>query len=222
MARVLGRSGAPAVVTAPNLLQVSKDEVAANSASARKMVGRTAEALNKLRQAAQEEGYREGYEAGFEAGRLEGLAQVEAEHRVAIENFVSDLQAKVDEIGQAAERWVLDAEKDLAQLAALIAAKIVAQELKTDPEVICSIAKEAVAQYAHSSSIRVMVSPSDIRALEARKEQLLAASSQLRNVEVVSDPTIAGGCIVESEGGFIDSTIDTRLECILDSIREAA
>lgn len=222
MRRSISRSGQASVVSAPTLLQVSKEEVAANSASARKMVGRTAEALNKLRESAKKEGYEVGYQAGFEAGRKEGLDAIEAEYRASIQEFAHLLQDKADQVVFAAQQWTFAAEQDLAELAVLIAARIVAREIRLDTEVVNAIAHEAVAEFAHSTSIRIRMNPFDLPALQARRDELLAVSRQLRQIEIVGDEAVAGGCIVESDGGVVDATLETRLKCVLDSIREAA
>ena len=39
----------------------------------------------------------------------------------------------------------------------------------------------------------------------------MTIASSLRNVEFVADPTVTAGCVIETDGGVVDATVDTKL-----------
>lgn len=204
------------------LFTLTKDEVDANVATAKKFVGRTAEALHRLQSEAVSAGQVQGYEDGFQQGRLDGIAAIEAELRAATNDFISTLQAKSDQVFFAVRQWLEHSENELSELSVAVAAKVLAQEIQLPHDTVTELAKQAIADLLHAERIRIRLNPFDAPALRARKEEILQCARQLREVEIVEDPTIEGGCIIESDAGLIDATIRTKLNNILDTFREAA
>ncbi len=74
----------------------------------------------------------------------------------------------------------------------------------------------------HSRHARIRLNPFDGAILQNHRTELLAASGSLRDIELVDDPTIVGGCVIETEGGLVDATTETRLELLSTTLEEAA
>lgn len=185
----------------------------------------------------------EGFEAGFDAGHAEALAALEAER----EALRTVLQASLEELANSCrtrqEEWLASMEQPLAGLAAVIAAKIIGQEISTSPEVMESWVRQALAEVTSETYAKVRVSPlldesatqGDSDAAESRKgakEQRrketppITASghpaSSGAHFEIINDPSITVGCVIETEHGMIDARIDSMLAEALAAIREAA
>ncbi len=167
-------------------------------------------------------GSKEGYRVGHENGTREALAEVERQTREATDAFVAALQEFVDGTQFAVKRWGEEAEKALAGLAIEIARRALAQELQMSQESVVTIAREAMAEVTHGMRVRVRVNPFGAAALEARREELLAALTNVRDLEVVQDTTIQGGCVVESDGGVVDARVEAYLARLAKSLEEAA
>jgi flagellar biosynthesis/type III secretory pathway protein FliH len=88
---------------------------------------------------------------------------------------------------------------------------LLAKELRTDPAAALGLAREALAEVTHAESARIRVNPFHGAVLRERMPELLAASESLKRIEVVDDPTVAAGVIVDSAGGVIDATLPTRV-----------
>ncbi|MFN3415125.1 MAG: FliH/SctL family protein [Caldimonas sp.] len=149
---------------------------------------------------ARQAGYKDGYRDGLVA--LDGFKQ----------SYAAQVTAQVAAVA-AAFRAQLDAmEQQLAQglskVAMEIARQAVRSELSTRPALIEAVAQEALNALVHSARhIRVRLHPDD--------HQLLTQQGQLdldsRGARLVSDPEVSrGGCIVESDIGLIDASIETR------------
>lgn len=169
-----------------------------------------------VREQARADGHRRGFDAGYAEGhalgQAEGKAQFDALHSAAMEAFIGDLAAKVDEANAALEQWCADIERPMTELAVGIAARILAKELALAPEAILDITRAAIAEVTHATAARIKVNPFDVPMVSERKPELLAASSCLRSIEIVEDPGMLGGCVVETDGGSVDARIDDMLE----------
>lgn len=162
-------------------------------------------------------GYAEGFEQGVEEGRQAGMAEFERSHSVLLEAFAAELQARADQIDVAFEAWCHSLENPLAEMAAAIAARIVARELQTDPAVILEITRAAIVDVTHATTARIRLNPFDSPTVRERAADLQMASASLRSVEVVDDPAILGGCVIETDGG----SVDARVEAMIDQARKA-
>lgn len=150
----------------------------------------------------------EARQMGYKDGYRDGL--------VALENFKQSYAAQVTAqvaAVAAAFRAQLDAmeqqlARGLSQVAIEIARQAVRSELGTRPQLIEAVAQEALNSLVHSARhIRVHLHPDD--------HQLLTTQGQLdldaRDARLLSDPAITrGGCVVESDIGVIDASIEAR------------
>ncbi len=191
------------------------------SVQARKL-GRTAEALELIKQEAREEGYQDG----FESGRIDGIRiseqQLTDQMSQLLLHFATALDQKITQLDSAMQEWYARSEQSLAELAVTIARQIVQQELQLPHDTISNIVRQALSEVTHSAAVRVIVNPYDVEAIADKKAELMAAVSTVRNLEIVEDPSLLGGCIIESDGGRIDATVNTKFDLVEGTIREAA
>lgn len=159
-----------------------------------------AEALAEQLQLARQAGYKDGYRDGLsalESFKQSYAAQVTAQVALVARSFQSQLEAMEQQLATS-----------LAQVAVDIARQVVRTELATRPQLIEQVAHEALGLLVHSAKhIRVRVHPDD--------HQLLVEQGQLdldaRHARLLADPSVErGGCIVESDIGLIDASIETR------------
>lgn len=168
------------------------------------------------------EGMARGLEEGRELGRREAREEAEARYAAEIDRFVEDLRESVAAVGFALERWFQQAEEALTGLAIAIAERVVASELATRPEAVLAIAREALAEVrgAHEAVLRVNPFVSDL--VRARRAELLERARGVRGLEIVDDESIEAGCVVESELGIIDATVQSRLAAYVELLEKAA
>lgn len=176
----------------------------------------------ELRKAAYDAGYSEGFEQGRAEGREHALAEANARYAEEIARFVVHLQAIEQRIDMELEAWLEATEQSLAALGVSIAERILRAELEHTRESTIAIAKEALAEVRHGTQARIRVNPFDEGLVEARREEILAGATGLRAIEVVADPAIQGGCIVEGDGGIIDARVEAALDRIVSAAREEA
>ncbi|MCW5941856.1 MAG: hypothetical protein KIS66_06475 [Fimbriimonadaceae bacterium] len=192
---------------------------------------REARMFEAMKQKAQDEGHAQGYETGHQEGyalgyregyheaRTKALAEIEERERAAELDYVAALNEESAILQRCAAEWFAKAEASLANLAIVIAQRIVCHELEARPETLFHIAKAALAEATASTRVRIRANPFHMDILRTRKDRLLALQPQLRDIELVDDHSILGGCVVESDSGVIDARIETQLENLLRAAR---
>jgi len=190
--------------------------------SANGVGARSRMAIEELRQRASEEGRAEGkaqgYHEGFESGLAEGKLAFDAEHGQLTEEFAAKLDEFVGKAEQSLEEWYREAEESLASLAIEIARRAIHSELQTSRDSILEIAKQALAEVTPGSKVRLRCNPWDGSIIESRRDEITRSMATVRGFEIVDDPEIMGGCVVETESGVVDATV----ELFLDRLEDAA
>ncbi|MEI7035942.1 flagellar assembly protein FliH [Fulvimonas yonginensis] len=152
---------------------------------------------------------RQAREEGYAAGLAQGLAEARAQGR--------EQAARLASICEQAARPLdaLDAvvEQELAQLAVVIARRVIAHELAMQPERIVQAVRQAVAALPSATrELRVRLHPDDLALL--RELEVTEAHWHL-----VADPALQrGGCRLESERSRLDASLETRLSAVVDAV----
>ena len=155
-----------------------------------------AEQLRAARQAGYQDGYRDGLVA------LDGFKQSYATQTTAqVGTLMKSLGAELDGLQQ-------DMARTLAVTATHLARQIVRSELVTRPELVSTVAHEAIDTLLLSAQhITLRVHPDDHAFVAQGAAEVLAA----RGTRLLSDSSMSrGGCQVESDIGVIDASIETR------------
>ncbi len=95
---------------------------------------------------------------------------------------------------------------------ALKAAKrIVGKELETFPETIVDIVLQAISPITESHRVTIYVNKDDKQYLEEKKSELQQKLDQVNILTIQERPDIEpGGCIIQTEGGMINATIENQ------------
>jgi flagellar assembly protein FliH len=140
----------------------------------------------------------------FEAGRQEGEQQARAE----IQPVLGRLNASLTEVLAMRSDLRRSAERDVVQLALLIAKRVLHLELCVDEEALTAIARVAFEHLARSESYRVTVHPRFAAGIAAA-----VPASHTGRVSIEPDAACAPGTlVVHSPEGLIDASVDTQLE----------
>ena len=132
---------------------------------------------------------------------------------------------------EAAERWTV-AEIDRSRmlqsmmplLADIVADAIVVLAKGMDREAIIGRALDALQSPLRDATwARLLVHPTSVAAAEAALNTFRSSTGLGKLARVEADESLpVDGCVLESELGRVDSSLDTQLNVIRDAIREAA
>ncbi len=196
--------------------------------------GRTANEIEQLKQTSMNEGHDEGYSRGLDIGITEGHEKAYADafekayresstkNEAMLTAFAADLESTVHSVLNALEDWTEQAEHKLTNIATDIARRVLTAELELSRNAIFDIVRDAVAEVTHSETARIRISPWDARTMRDQKASVIAAAKSIKTLEFVEDPEITGGCVIETEGGIIDATIEGKLRQLDEELDDAA
>ncbi|MET0348328.1 MAG: FliH/SctL family protein [Rhizobacter sp.] len=155
-----------------------------------------AEASGAARKAGYQDGYRDGLVA-LEGFKQSYATQITAQLAAVTQSYMEQLDALQQQMARA-----------LAVSATHLARQMVRSEIEQRPEVVTAVAQEAVDTLLLSARhITLRVNPDDVALVSQGAADVLAA----RGARIVSDGSVLrGGCLVESDIGVIDASIETR------------
>jgi len=150
----------------------------------------------------------QGYDEGFAKGQQDGMVAGQE----SLNQQAQHLTQVVQQLSKPLETLDDDVVSELVTLAMTIAKHMVRREIKTNPDEIVAVVREAVAMLPTTSrTIKLLLHPEDAALL---KEAL--SISEQGAWELIEDPSLTrGGCRLETENAQLDASIETRLAAIV-------
>jgi type III secretion protein L len=144
-------------------------------------------------------GYQRGYDEGLAATQLENATQMfETVERTL--GYLGRMEHQVVDLVMTAVRKILGEFDDI--------------------ELTRRIVSQALQVVRNQPQVSIRVSPSQADQLTKRVNALLAGHTHLRLVDVVPDPRLSeGGCILETEIGVVDASLETQLAALERALR---
>lgn len=202
----------PSVVSVPPKLGpapkpnpiIPKEHVDANRearrivAEAEEQAQQIIEAANAERDQTRQQGYEEGYQEALGA-------YTEQTTKALIE----------------VRRKEAALEQEMIKLVRACVEKVLGQEVKLHPDAVAGIVRAALQDARQQREIIVRVHPDDVEALKRNKRRLLEVLARANDIELREDPSITrGGCIVLTELGMIDASLERQLAAIEAALDE--
>ena len=168
----------------------------------RNLISRAKEEANSIREAAAKEGYQQGIDAAKDD--IESLKD-------AMEDFFSAKQNVYDEIAP-----------DVLEISLDIAKKIIKKEMSENPEILLENIKEILKGLSkEESKIVLKVNPSQASMLKQQMPEAISMAGLEAKVIIIPDEdTMEGGCMLTTDNGVIDATIETQLSIISEALKE--
>ena len=148
-------------------------------------------------------GYAQGERAGLEAGGKRAEAMLRR------------LAQTLEELSGLRDNMVRQTERELVQLSVAIARRILQREVSVDPELTAALAHIALERLGGAAPATVRLHPDDYTIVTAGQVTPLGG----RQVEILPDPSVSrGGCLVESEFGYINASVDAQVDEIARAV----
>jgi len=169
----------------------------------RNLISRAQEEAIQIKEAA----YQEGYNLGLENAQADIVA------------FKSNLGAFL-----SSEKRVFDAiAPDLIELALEIAKKIIKHEVQTDPQIVIDTVFDILKTIPKNEpKINIKVNPAQAPYIKENMPNQLTLLGVESKVTVLADDNITeGSCIVQTNNGVVDASIEAQLDIIQNALRGA-
>ena len=123
------------------------------------------------------------------------------------------LHEMVTGFAEQREELLMQMRPAVVRLVIGMARRIVGRELETDRDAIRRVIDEALGELGRSGRIVVRVSPPDAEVLREAIDRNRWAPPSMVELEIVADPAVTnGGCVLESDYGRVDATVETQLD----------
>ncbi|MEH6358783.1 MAG: FliH/SctL family protein [Pseudomonadales bacterium] len=154
----------------------------------------------------------QAYKEGLELGRQAGLQQAQAE----INQTKAQLNHLMGQMIHPLQEQQHELEQALVHLSSGMARALIKNMPQIDEKVMLEVARQALAELPDGSeNIRLIVHPNDAEVLKD------VAIQQGESWQVIADASlVSGGCMVKSQHSFVDFTLDTRFQLMLEGMME--
>ena len=161
------------------------------------------ERLEKAK-ASEEAGFELGHDKGYGHGYEEGLSQ--------FRGMLEGLESVLTTIAADRENVYLKNLEQIQDFISCFAEKILGPLSETEVSHVLSNIEKALKEVERATQIKVVVSTHDFEAISAVKDKYDALFSPTKQVELLEDKTLTpGGCMLETELGNVDATIESQL-----------
>lgn len=155
----------------------------------------------------------EAYDQGYQDGKDKAVTE--------FNSTVRALEKALKEIDQLREKIFKNSREEMVELVMKIAEQVIYTEICIDKNVIVKIVEKAIQAAVSDDKYHIRVSPEDKQVLDQNKPLFLASVDRLEDIVFDADGSISpGGCLVESEVGEVDATLEFRLEEIKQHLRQ--
>ncbi len=155
-----------------------------------------------------EEGKKEGYRDGT-AQAMQTVAEREAELEAEKERIAAAYRAKEEQL----EHVITDAVCDLME-------KFFVVQFGDNKELLYHLVDNCVLHIESSHQFLIKVNDEGFATLNEKKAELQAAVGADAQLDIVRDPVLSDGqCIIETDGGVFDCSLDTELKNLIRDIK---
>lgn len=167
----------------------------------RNLVSRAQEEAQQIKQNA--------YQEGFNAG----LQQAQAD----MENFRNILGAFMG----AEDKVFNEVAPNIMAIAMEIAQKIIKTEVKADPQIVLDTVVDVLKTLSKTEPrIVLRINPLQVQYIKDTLPEQVRLLGMETKLSIISDESISeGGCIVETNNGLVDASVEAQLEIVQNAIR---
>lgn len=167
----------------------------------RNLVSRAQDEAAQIKQSA----YQEGYNAGIQQAQAD------------LENFRNVMGAFMG----AENRVFEEVTPHIMEIAMEIAQKIIKTEIKEDPQIVLNTILDVLKTLSKNEpKIILRVNPVQVQYIKDTLPEQIRLLGMETKLSILSDESITeGGCIVQTNNGLVDASIEAQLEIIQTAIR---
>lgn len=184
------------------------DKIISNANSeAKKIIENAKKEAEKLKKqiynTSREEGYNKGYYEISEKA----------------EELLKEAESIKDNAQKHYNELIRSSEKDIIELVLSISRKVIGDELKSRKDVVVSLTKNILKEYNDVELVTIKVSEDDYSCINENIQKIKDDSSYSGEITIRKDPQVEKGtCILESESGIEDGSVNEKLKNIEELI----
>ena len=165
--------------------------------------------------AVQEQAYKEAYELG----KTEGNERAFEEMKVNLQQQIENLAQLLGSMEKMKANLLQQNEAAFVRLVFEIAKRVILSEIESKDDIVLQVLKQIVPSLQTDEQMTVNVSPRDFAIIEKSKGKLGRDFEFLERLKLVASETMTnGGCVIETNYGTIDASIEQRLVKVWETL----
>ena len=177
-------------------------------------INKAKEQSQKVKEAANNEGYAVGRKEGFQAG--------ENNAREVFAPFLETLQEIIEDLTSLRKRMYVKMEREMVEMIVELTKKIIRFDFADREDSVQDIIRLAVNSVLDRETMVIKVHPEDKTYAESYRPELHRAFGDAKNISFVAHPGVPrGGCVVDSNFGKVEAHLDS-LDAQIDKILQIA
>lgn len=160
------------------------------------------------------------YEQGYELGLIEGNEKAFAENQAALLERLKTMEGQLKIMENLKQNLLVESEDALIQLVYHVARRIGLRDLEENREGVLEILKNVVTEMQSDERVTVRMANDDLVFIEGLQEKSATRIEGLERVKFVLDETVKpGGCMIETEYGNVDATVEERVDRVWQTLK---
>ena len=168
----------------------------------RNLISRAREEADSIREAANKEGYQEGLNRA-----AEDISQI----KESLQSFLNAPQEVFEYIAP-----------DILEISLEIAQKIIKDEVTQNPQIVVDKITEILKTLSKEKpKVTIRVNPMQVSIAKQAIPEILDSAGLEAKIVILPDESVTeGGCIVSTNNGVIDATIESQIAVIKEALKE--
>ena len=173
------------------------------------------EAEQILRKAAEEA-------AGIrEEAKTSGLEEAQRIAEESASEKVRDALQTLNDAVVERRKIIKDAENEILRLSLKVAEQIIKSEVSLHRDVSLNIVSDAISRVSDREQVIIKVNREDLENIKKYKDRIGSIVDGIKSLSIVEDSAVeAGGCVIETNLGYVDARISTKIAAIEDAFRK--
>ena len=164
-----------------------------------------ADAMKNL---ARQDGEKEGYNEGTQRAALE------------LQDAQQQMRAEVDRVQNEYMERQLQMEREIVEMCLPVFKHVFAAELSGRKDVIYHLLDHCIMKIERTGQMQIKVSDANAEYIKSKKEEIQGKVGAEVGLDIIADPLLNDDqCIIETDGGIFDCSIDTELDNLIREIR---
>jgi len=153
----------------------------------------------------------------FEKGLVEGKNLAER----GLFNVFKALRTASETIHSMREKVLRESEDELLKLIIMVARKVILREVSQNRDILSAVVQNAISGLSERDEITVRLNPDDYALVTSGREDILSKELASDRLHLKPDTTVLSGCcLIDTEMGTINASIDAQLDEIFRRLLE--
>ena len=161
-----------------------------------------------MRNLARQDGEKEGYNEGTQRAARE------------LQDAQADMQQEIQRIENEYMEKQMAMEREIVEMCLPVFEHVFAAELSGKKDVIYHLLDHCIMKIERTGQMQIKVSDANAEFIKGKKEEIQGKIGAEVGLDIIADPLLNDSqCIIETDGGIFDCSIDTELDNLIREIR---